>query len=202
MTKQARKILSAALFILLSASIFAAPVNAQTDWVTFRSQQFKFRFHYPPDWRIGSPLGPDVRGKVVSPTGKPTANCVVVVRELPESATYSQKDLNKNIEIEIWEDDEWFDALSANPSDTKIFDKKIIRINKRPAQYAVSVTPFQIKDTRIFMKSMNFIAMSPGYVWRFGCGAAGKTEGEAAFAYEFWKPAFERIFSSFVFDQR
>jgi hypothetical protein len=190
------------LLSLMAMILLLLPVStqAQTEWVTFRDEQFRFRFIYPPDWQIGTPVGPDVRGKILSPKSKPIAHCVAVIRPLPGSSEYTQKALNKNLESEVWSHDDWIEALSVPPQGVIISEMKRIRIDNRPAQFAVSVVPFGVLEAKVFLKSMNFITMSPGYVWRFGCGAAGPTAGDAAIAYDYWEPVFQSIFSSFIFE--
>jgi hypothetical protein len=188
---------------LLIALLLLSPVPiwAQNEWVIFRNTQFKFRFIYPPDWQIGKPRGPNVRGKVASPKGKPMANCVIVVRSVPESVMYTQKEINKDIDSGVWTRRDWIDAFSSKFPNITISEAKRIRIDNQPAQFAVSIMPYEVMEEKIYMKSMNFITISPGCFWHFGCSAAGKTVNEAMINFEYWKPVFLKIFSSFVFEK-
>ena len=189
--------------LLLTIPIFFCACfvsEAHADWLTFRNTQFNFRFVYPSDWRIGTPRGPNVRGTVNAPQGSPFANCSIVVRQINQTAKLTQREINRDIESEIWSKKDWVEILSPKFSDAIIYEVKKVKVDNQPAQFATTLNPYETIQGKIYLKSINFITMTPGCFWHFACGAGGDSQSEAQKNFHLWEPTFLRIFSSFVFE--
>jgi hypothetical protein len=199
--KSKRYILPMLASILLILFVCFVAEEAHADWLTFRNTQFNFRFVYPSDWRLGTPRGPNVRGTINAPQNSPFANCSIVVRQLPETAKLTQKDINRNLDSEVWSRKDWVEILSPKFSDATIYEVKKIKVDNQPAQFATTLYPYETIQGKIYLKSINFITMTPGYFWHFGCAAGGSSQSEAQKNFQIWEPTFLRIFSSFVFER-
>ncbi len=70
--------------LLVSISVSVSGATAQTDWLLYRNVDPRFRFLYPPEWRLGTPRGANVRATLFPTLDAPSANCNVVVRPEPE----------------------------------------------------------------------------------------------------------------------
>lgn len=187
-------------FLVIACVCFIA-TTAYADWLTFRNTQFNFRFIYPPDWRLGTPRGPNVRGTINAPQNSPFANCSIVVRQLPQTTKLTQREINKSIDSEVYSKKDWVEILSPKFSDAIISEVKKIKVDNQPAQFATSLYPYETAQGKIYLKSINFITMTPGYFWHFGCGAAGSSQSDAQKNFQIWEPTFMKIFSSFVFEK-
>ncbi len=174
---------------------------AQSNWVTFRNTEFKFRFIYPPGWKIDTPRGKNVRGKVSSPKGELFASCNIVVKPSPAISKYTQKELGEMLETEVWSANDWLGTLKDKFPDAMINERKRIKIDNLPAQFAVFKYTYETMDMKLYSQSMVFATFTPGYAWLFTCGSAAKDERDAEKNYAFWKPIFTRLFSSFVFEK-
>ena len=190
-------------FILISILIGlvgTSPAGAQSDWLTFRSTQYKFRFTYPHDWHISTPRGPNVRGSVSSPNNKPSANCNIVVRYVSELSRYTQVELDGEVNASEWSKRDWEKMLSEKFPDVHIIETRKIKVDNRPAQSAVAMYSYETIKAKLYVKSMFFYKVTPGLTWHFTCGAGGGTYREAEQNFEYWKATFLRIVSSFVFE--
>lgn len=192
-----------AKFILISISIAflgTSTARAQSDWLTFRNSQYKFRFTYPSDWHISTPRGPNVRGSVTSPNTKPHANCNIVVGYVPELSRYTQAELDRDVNTAKWSKPDWEEMLSENFPDVHVFETRKIKVGNRPAQSAVAMYSYETIKAKLYGKSMFFYRMTPSLTWHFTCLAVGGTYNGAEQNFEYWKPTFLRIVSSFVFE--
>lgn len=189
------------IIVIFSSVSLVSLVEAQSNWVTFRNTQFKFRFIYPPDWQVGIPRGKNVRGKVFSPNKKSFASCNIVVIPSPEISNYSQKDLDKEIHAEVWSKSDWLGQIRNKFPDADIAERRKIKIDNQPAQFAVYTTSYETMNTKVYAKSMVFATFTPGYGWFFTCGAGGENKIEAERNYEHWKSTFTKLFGSFVFEK-
>lgn len=171
------------------------------DWRTFRNTEFKFRFIYPPDWQTATPRGPNVRGKINAPQNKPFANCSVVVRYVSDLSKYTQQEINNDFERDPWTKQDWVEMFVEKFPDTVVYKTAKIKVDNRPATFAITGYSYVALQRKSYMKMMNFITMTPGYFWHFGCGASGESEREADKNFKYWEPTFNGIFSSFVFEE-
>ena len=188
------------LISILIGSIGISIAGAQSDWVTFRNTQYKFRFIYPPDWHIATPRGPNVHGSVTSPNTKPPANCNIVVRYVPELSRYTQAELDREFNTARWAKRDWEEMLSEKFPNVQIFDMGKIKVDNRPAQSAVATYTYETIKAKLYGKSIFFYRITPGLTWHFTCLAVGGTYNGAEQNFEYWKPTFLRIVSSFVFE--
>jgi len=195
-----KNIVRFSLISLLTILIIGSTAWAQSDWLIFRNTEFKFRFLYPPDWHISTPRGPNVRGKVIAPNNKPNANCVIVVRQVPELSKSTQREINKEISSETWSKKYWEEVMSSKFSEVFVHETKKIKVDNRPAQFATIMMSYETIQAKIYSKNVNFITMSPGWFWHFGSAAGGVTQGEADHSFQYWTPTFFRVISSFVFE--
>lgn len=190
------------LLITIAAIILMHTSSSRAqDWETFRNTEFKFRFIYPPDWQTATPRGPNVRGLIKAPQNKPIANCSTVVRYVANLSKITQKELNNDLYSETWSNQDWEEALSDKFPDTVVYETKRIRVDNQPAQLAITGHSYETSHVKVYMKSMNFVTMTPGYFWIFGCGAGGESKKEADQSFKYWEPTFNKIFSSFVFER-
>lgn len=188
------------LIPILIGLVGISTAGAQSDWVTFRNTQYKFRFTYPSDWHISTPRGPNVRGSVTSPNTKPPANCNIVVGYVPQLSRYTQAQLDRETNAARWSKRDWEEMLSEKFPDMHIFETGKIKVDNRPAQSAVAMYSYETIKAKLYGKSMFFYRVTPGLTWHFTCLAIGGTFSEAEQNFEYWKPTFLRIVSSFVFE--
>lgn len=192
-----------AKFFLISILIGLVGIStavAQSDWVTFRNTQYKFRFIYPSDWHISTPRGYNVRGSVTSPNTKPPANCNIVVGYVPKLSRFTQAELDREVNTARWSNQDWEEILSEKFPDVHVFETRKIKVDNRPAQSTVAIYTYETIKAKLYGKSMFFYRVTPGLVWHFTCSAEGVTYREAEQNFEYWKTTFQRIVSSFVFE--
>lgn len=200
------KITEALVALMREDAARAAPAQTaqaprESDWITFRNSEFRFRFIYPPDWRLATPRGANVRGSINAPQGGPFANCNIVVRNVPELSNYSQSQLNDDISQNPFTPNDWAEVLGEKFADTAILEAKPSKIDNQPAQYAVLSFTYETTQGKIWAQGMNVITLTPGKFWHYGCMAGGASPADARAGYEKFRPVLSRIMSSLVFER-
>lgn len=173
------------------------PLQLQA-WLTARNTEFKFRFIYPPDWKINTPRGPNVRFSVSGPTDA-GVNCNVVARRMPELARMTQRELNSELEKPFSPTD-WKDAIGAKFPDVAVIENRLTKVDNRPVQFAVARLSYTTPSASISAQNVNIVTLSPGIFWHFACGVGASTATGASAEYVRWRPVFMQIISSFVFE--
>lgn len=78
--------------------------------------------------------------------------------------------------------------MSPKFSDAIIYEVKKVKVDNQPAQFATTLYPYETIQGKIYLKSINFITMTPGYFWHFACGAGGDSQSEAQKNFHLWEP--------------
>ena len=190
------------LFLLLCIGITQSSVFAQTSWETYRDTETQFRFLHPPDWYFGKPRGPNVKATLFPQTDKPRANCNIVVQNLPDTANTSQNDLNTEISRTILTADDWKQMMGEKWPDFQLVESRHVKVDNQPAFYAVVEYSHQTVDRKTYIKGAVLATLKPGRTWSFSCAGKGDTRAEANDSFQYWKPTFERILGSLVFESR
>jgi len=193
------------LFVLMLCSALILITNgvlAQNKWRTFRDNNLKFRFLYPPDWITGKPRGANVKASFFAPIGFPRANCNIVVRSVPETTGLTQKQLNGEIsrggpiptaDLKKMFEHKWPEV---NP-----INSRIVKVDNQPAYLSVVELCHETLDRKTFAKNMVLMTFTPGYVWVFTCVAKGATIEKSRISFKYWQSTFQRIMGSLVFER-
>lgn len=193
------------LFALMLCSTLILITNgvlAQSEWRTFRDNNLKFRFLYPPDWIKGKPRGANVKASFFAPKGFPRANCNIVVRSISETKGMTQKQLNEEISRggPISTAD-WKKMFEHKWPDVNPIHSKIVKVDNQPAYLGVVELSHETLDREIFMKNMSLMAFTPGYAFTFTCVAKGATIEESRKSFNYWQSTLQRIMGSLVFER-
>ena len=185
---------------VVALSMLAEPANAQG--VTFRNTEFKFRFVYPSDWTQQTPRGPNVRALIRGPTGR-ISNCNIVVRRAPELAKLSRKELLADSLLSPnWSADDWREMFSDVFSNLKIIESRLTKASNYPVQFAIVEGEQETVAAKIHMVMAQFMTITPGVFWNFGCSAGGTTLEQARQTFQQMRPQLLGILSSFVFEDQ
>jgi hypothetical protein len=185
------------LSVLISTALCPSPLSAQG--ITFRNAEFRFRFVYPEDWISKTPRGPNVRALIDAPDG--AANCNIVVRRAPELARLSQKEINAEAFAAPMSEVEWKELFGDKFPDFKIRENRLTKVDNQPAQFAINETSYATVAATVYGVQMQFITMTPGLFWHFGCFAGGLSLRIANMTFQKVRPTFTAILSSFVFER-
>jgi hypothetical protein len=190
------------MLLLVCITTAHSSVFAQTAWKTYRDADTQFRFLHPPDWYFGKPRGPNVKATLFPPTDKPRANCNIVVQTLRETANTSQQDLNAEISESTLTAEDWKQMMGQKWPDYRVIESHIVKVDNQPAFYAIVEHSHQTVDRKTYIKGASLTTFTPGHTWFFGCAGKGDTRIEANDSFQYWKPTFERILGSLVFESR
>jgi hypothetical protein len=124
----------------------------------------------------------------------------MVVRYIPEFSRYTQAELDREVNAVGWSMQDWKEMISEKFPDVRIFETRKIKVDNQPAQLAVAMNSYETIRAKLYGKNMFFYRITPGLAWHFTAGASGGTPREAEQNFEYWKPTFLRIISSFVFE--
>lgn|GEM_PF-1283624 len=186
---------------LLSVILLAVFPNAGfAQGTTFRNSEFKFRFVYPNDWKSIPPRGSNTRALIQAPPGH-LSNCNIVVRRMPELEKLTREQIVTESFSDVWSEDDWRHALGPKFSSAAIHDRRLIKADNYPAQFSVTDLTYETVAGQFHGITDQFVTMTPGIFWNFGCIAGGKTEEEARHNYGIMHPQFLAILSSFVFEE-
>lgn len=190
------------LLLLVCIATAQSSVFAQTSWRTYRDTETEFRFLHPPDWYFGKPRGPNVKATLFPPTDKPRANCNIVVQNLRETANTSQQDLNTEISSTTLTAEDWKQMMGQKWPDFRLIESRHVKVDNQPAFYAVVEHSHQTVDRKTYIKGAVLATLTPGHTWIFSCAGKGDTRSEADDSFQYWKPTFDRILGSLVFESR
>lgn len=127
------------------------------------------------------------RVKFSSPTGTPSAECSVLVKEFPGLSGLPQ-DYFDSIILKQTSAIERTEQLASRYNNVRVWGIGFSSISGFPGQsYNVSFsvgTPFGEMWYRAFYVES---ATAPGLVWTIGCGGSGKNLEEASRAFSFWQ---------------
>lgn len=186
------------VFLVFVAVVSSA--SAQTDWLLFRSQDPQFRFLYPPEWQLGKPRGANVRATLFPPPGAPSANCNVVVRPESELSQSRQSQLNQIIQSAPLGKDEWAQMLGGRWPDLAVIQSTHTKVHNQPAYLGVVEFSSETVDRKTFIRGMQLVTFTPGYVWHFSCAGRGPSRQDARQSYDFWETTFRRMAGSLAFE--
>jgi hypothetical protein len=185
--------------ITLTALLWSAPTNAQG--VTFRNAEFKFRFVYPSDWTQQTPRGPNVRALIQGPPGR-ISNCNIVVRRMPALEKVSRQELIADSFSDVWSDSDWKELLGEKFARATIRERRLTKASNYPVQFSIVETPYETVAAKVHVVMIQFVTMTPGIFWHFGCSAGGTTLEQARQQFQKMRPQFLGILSSFVFEDK
>jgi hypothetical protein len=185
--------------IILIALLWSASTNAQD--VIFRNTEFKFRFVYPSDWTQQTPRGPNVRALIQGPRGR-MSNCNIVVRRMPALEKLSRQELIADSFSEVWSDAEWKGMLGEKFAIATIRERRLTKASNYPVQFSIVETPYETVAAKVHVVMIQFVTMTPGIFWHFGCSAGGTTLEQARQQFQKMRPQFVSILSSFVFEDK
>lgn len=175
------------------------PTLLMAQGVTFRSTEFQFRFVYPADWMQKTPRGQNVKALVDAPDG--ASNCNIVVRPTLNLVRLSQKEIDESMFAAPMSDAEWKELAGDKFPDFKVRERRLTKVDNRPAQFAVNEMSYSTVAATIYGVQMQFITMTPGMVWHFSCIAGGANLAIANMNFQRVRPTFISILSSFVFER-
>jgi hypothetical protein len=187
----------AGLCLLACMSLWPSSLSAQG--LTFRNVEFRFRFVYPADWVQKTPRGQNVKALIDAPDG--ASNCNIVVRRMPELAKLSQKEIDAEAFAAPMSEAEWKELLGDKFPDFKIRESRLTKVDNQPAQFAVNEMSYTTVAASVYGVQMQFITMTPGLFWNFGCGSGGQNLRTADLTFQKMRPTFTAILSSFVFER-
>lgn len=170
--------------IVVGFFVCAASVQAQTVSV---STPRHFSAVVPKYWVNGEIVSGNTRLSLVAPTGTPTAECSVVVLELPGMKKQSQSEINQ-IMLENPSPSEMAAQLSHQYNNVKVTSAVKTFISGYPAylfnlQYSVG-TPSGEMWTK---GTVYTFGTTPGLVWSISCGATGRNINEAIKGFSYWQ---------------
>ena len=146
-----------------------------------------------------TPRGPNVRALVDAPDGD--SNCNVVVRRVPELGRLSQKEIDAEIFAAPMSEAEWKEQLSNKFPDVKFRERRIIKVDNQPAHFALNEMSYTTVAGSFYFEQMQFVTMTPGLFWNFGCGSGGQNSQTAHLTFQKMRQTFTAILSSFVFER-
>jgi GYF domain 2 len=167
--------------------------------ITFRSTEFQFRFVYPPNWIEKTPRGQNVRALIDAPDG--ASNCNIVVRRVPELARLSQKEIDAEALAAPMSDADWKELLGSKFSNLRIRERRLTKVDNQPAHFVVNEMSYTTVAASVYAVQMQFVTMTPGLFWNFGCLSGEQTPEIANSTFQKMRPTFTAILSSFVFEQ-
>lgn len=176
--------------LVVCVNLTACPVYAADDVRTYRDREFGFSFVYPAAWSEQTGIGRNTRVAITAPTSQPQANCNIVVRRVPGTATQNQDQLNRGLDGKEFEHDYW---LRDMPKNTRVFDARRVSLGRHVARSAVLDFSATVQGYTGYTTQLHLVTLSPGLFFGFTCGSQGDTPEEARASYTFWKSTFSNI---------
>lgn len=187
--------------ILLAYSLMGQAENINPNlWPTITNEEFGFRISYPSDWKEIKARGASVRVSV-SPTTGP-GNCNVVVREIEDTKSISQEQLNKEIDTMAIDDASWSEYLGVHPSQLLMTEKRRAKIVNIPAVYGEFEANIETLEGPYFGKKAVAITLTPGLLWTVTCGVSTYKPQEGRQLYNELQPYLIKIMGSFMITSR
>lgn len=177
-------------------------LHAQDSWKTFRDAEIQFRFLHPPEWLLTQPRGPNVKATLTPPPGKPRANCNIVVGKFMDLENVSQNQINALFSEIEFSDLGYEKEMQKKWPDYRITESKKVKVDNQPAFYFVCESSNETVDRKTFIKGITLFTFTTGLVWTFNCAGKGDTLAEANESFKYWKPTFDRIIGSLVFENK
>ena len=199
MIKNKRHITTLVLLIIF-AVLLSHEAFTQNRWLTYRNNDYKFRFLYPSDWQIGTPRGSNIQASLFSPAGSPMANCNLLVLSIPEFKSKSQNDLNHNIQSNPLKENDWVNMLVNKWPDVKVLETSITKVDNQPAYIAFIEYSNKTVDRKRYIHGSILSTFTRGYMWQFTCGGKGIDMASARHSSKSWHSTFQRIMGSLVFE--
>lgn len=166
-------------------------VNAET--VTVKNSPRSFTVVAPTSWIQQPTTTGSSRIKFAAPSGTPTAECSVIVKEFPglKGLPQSTFDSQMVVPVSITEIES---QLSSQYNNVRVFSTGASSISGYPGhlynvQYSVGTPAGELWMRGIMVTT----ATTPGLVWTIGCGALGKSREEAQKGYSYWQSEIMRF---------
>ena len=197
--KQPSAFLLALLVGLQSAAIAADVQRDVTDsnhWPVHRDTETGFRISHPPDWKIASPKGSNVRFSAYPPA--PPGNCNVVASKKPELDALDQAALNAEVQSFGVGANDWASYVGTSPSALRLLDVRRTSIGGVAAIVGVIETDLQNLQGAFMRKQMVALLLHRGAVWTLNCGASDGNPALVRARYAALSSIFSKMFGSFV----
>lgn len=127
------------------------------------------------------------RIKFAAPSGTPTAECAVIVKEFPGLRGEPQSTFNQQM-AEQPNPSEMASQLSSRYNNVKIFSTGIASVSGFPAQLVNVQYSVGTPNGELWTRGTTVTtATTPGLVWTITCGAFGKSLDEAQKGFSYWQ---------------
>jgi len=120
---------------------------------------------------------------------------------MPELAKLSQKEIDAEVFAAPMSEAEWKELAAGKFPDFKIRESRLTKVDNQPAQFAVSELSYTTVAATVYGVQMQFITMTPGLFWNFGCVSGGPNLQTANMMFQRMRPTFTAILSSFVMER-
>jgi len=119
---------------------------------------------------------------------------------MPELEKFTRQQLIEDSFATVWSEEDWRDGLGPTFADAVIRERRLTKASNYPVQFSVIEMPYETVAAKVYGVRAQFVTMTPGIFWNFGCTAGGKSLEEARRNYDVMRPQFLAILSSFVFE--
>lgn len=183
--------------------IAITPLSSQSQalnsnvWQTHINRDFGFRLSYPNEWKVIPPKGPNVRISVSPPQGP--GNCNVVVKPMAELKSYSQRQLNREMEAMPLDNATWADMMDMPQSQIRVIEQRRTKVADVSALYGEVEVQLDNLNGRYFGKKAIAFMMTPGGRWSVTCGVSAYELSEGRQRYGELQPYLKKIMESFSF---
>ncbi|SRR6266436_757957 len=96
---------------------------------------------------------------------------------------------------------DWKELLGSKFPDVKIRERRLTKVDNQPAHFVVNEMSYSTVAASVYAVQMQFVTMTPGLFWNFGCVSAGQNLRTADMTFQKMRPTFTEILSSFVFER-
>ena len=171
---------------LVGCSFFSAtPVLAQT--VMVKNSPRPFTVVPPHLWVQQSTTTGNSRVKFAAPTGTPSAECAVIVKEFPGLRDMPQSMFDRQM-AESPDANEIALQLSSRFNNVRVFATGVASISGHPAHLINLQYSIGSPVGEMWFRGVTVTAgTTPGITWTISCGGQGRTADEAQKGYSYWQ---------------
>ncbi len=160
-------------------------VSAQT--IIINNSPRPFSVVPPTSWIQRPTSTGNSRVKFVAPPGTPSAECAVIVKELPIIKNQPQSFLDQQMSSRL-DPKVMASQMSARFNNVQVFKTCVATISGHPSQLINFQYSIGTPSGEIWFRGTTITAATtPGLIWTITCGATGRTTDEAQKGYSYWQ---------------
>jgi hypothetical protein len=188
------------------ATTLAVAASVPGDWIRLQPPGENFHIFMPPDWQQSPPIAQNAtKLSIVAPSSRGPgyfAKCAVIVMATPNTANYTQAQLDAYIAKGV--PDGMVNMIASEIQGFSLRARTVTNVADRPAFFLSFAGRFVTAGAGVYTVAAQIAELRPGKTYDVTCTASDATESstpqQAEIAWRAWQPDIMTILSTFVID--